>query len=116
MLRQVPRAVPRSWTVIGLADRGLDARWLCRRMTRLGWHPFLRINTGGTVRPTGQVRRVPLKTWVPEPGTAWQGTGIALQGRHRQLHGTLLACWEAGWKDPWLLLTALPPEASTACW
>jgi len=76
----------------------------------------LRINTGGTFRPTGQVRGVPLKTLVPAPGTTWQGTGIAFKGRHRQLHCTLLACWEAGYKDPWLLLTDLPPEASTACW
>jgi hypothetical protein len=116
MLRQVHRAVPRSWTVIVLADRGLYARWLFRRITRLGWHPFLRINTGGTFRPTGQVRGVPLKTLVPQPGTTWQGTGIAFKDRHRQLHCTLLACWEAGYQDPWLILTDLPPEASTACW
>ena len=116
MLRQVRRAVPRAWTVLVLADRGLYARWLLRRITRLGWHPFLRINTGGTLRPQGQVRGVPLKTLVPQPGTTWQGTGIAFKGRHRQLHCTLLACWEAGYKDPWLLLTDLPPEASTACW
>jgi hypothetical protein len=56
----------------------------------------LRINTGGTFRPTGQVRGGALKTLVPTPGTAWQGTGIAFKGRHRQLHCTLLACWEAG--------------------
>ena len=116
LLRQIRRAVPGSWTVSVLADRGVDARWLCRRLTRLGWHPFLRINTGGTLRPTGQGRGVPLKTLVPAPGTTWQGTGIACQGPHRQLHCPLLACWEAGDKDPWLLLTALPPEASTACW
>ena len=116
MLRQVHRAVPRTWTVIVLADRGLYARWLFRRITRLGWHPFLRINTGGTFRPKGHVRSVSLKTLVPEPGTTWQGTGIAFQGRHRQLHCTLLACWEAGYKDPWLILTDLPPEASAACW
>jgi hypothetical protein len=116
MLRQVRRAVPRAWTVIVLADRGLYARWLFRRITRLGWHPFLRINTGGTFRPQGHVRAVPLKTLVPEPGTTWQGTGIAFKGRNRQLHCTLLACWETGYKDPWLILTDLPPEASTACW
>jgi hypothetical protein len=116
MLRQVHRAVPRAWTVLVLADRGLYARWLFRRITRLGWHPFLRINVGGTFRPTGQVRGVPLKTLVPEPGATWQGTGIAFKGRHRQLHCTLLACWEPGYKDPWLILTDLPPEASTACW
>jgi hypothetical protein len=115
-LRQVRRAIPRAWTVMVLAARGLYARWLLRRLTRLGWHPFLRINTGGTFRPTGQVRGVPWQTLVPEPGTTWQGTGIAFRGRHRQRHCTLLACWEAGDKDPWLLLTDLPPEASTACW
>jgi hypothetical protein len=53
---------------------------------------------------------------VPEPGTTWQGTGIASKGRHRQRHCTLLACWEAGYQDPWLILTDLPPEASTAGW
>ena len=116
MLRQVRRAVPRSWTVIVLADRGLYARWLFRRITRLGWHPFLRINTGGTFRPKGHVRAVPLKMLVPEPGMTWQGTGIAFKGRHRQLHCPLLASWEAGYKDPWLILSDLPPEASTACW
>jgi Transposase DDE domain len=115
-LRQVHRAVPRSWTVLVLADRGLYARWLFRRITRLGWHPFLRINTGGTFRPQGQGRAVPLKTLVPVPGTTWQGTGIACKGRNRQLPCTLLACWEAGDKDPWLILTDRPPEASTACW
>jgi hypothetical protein len=114
--RQGRRAVPRAWTVIVLADRGLYARWLWRRITRLGWQPLLRINTGGTLRPTGQGRGVPLQTWVPTPGTTWQGTGIAFTGRHRQLHGTLLACWEPGEKDPWLLLPDVPPEASTACW
>ena len=61
-LRQVRRAVPAPWTVIVLAERGLYARCLFRRITRLGWHPFLRINTGGTFRPPGQVRGVPLQT------------------------------------------------------
>jgi hypothetical protein len=116
MRRQVRRALPRSWTVLVLADRGLYARWLFRRLTRLGWPPFLRINTGGTCRPQGQVRGVPLQTLVPQPGTTWQGTGIAFQGRHRPRHGTLLACGEAGDKDPWLLLTDLPPETTPACW
>src|SRR6266516_1648550 len=107
MLRQVRQAVPPTWTVIVLAERGLYARWLLRRITRLGWHPFLRINTGGTFRPQGQVRGLPLKTLVPQPGTSWAGTGIAFKGRHRQLHCTLLARWETGYKDPWLILTDL---------
>jgi hypothetical protein len=116
MLRQVRRAVPRAWTGRVLADRGLSARWLCRRIIRLGWPPLVRLNPGGTLRPQGQVRGVPLKRLGPQPGTTWPGTGIACKGRHRQLPCTLLACGEADHTDPWLLLTALPPEARTACW
>jgi hypothetical protein len=115
-LRQGRRALPRSWTGIVLAERGVYARWVFRRIPRLGWPPFWRSNTGGTWRPQGQGRGVPLKTLVPQPGTTWQGTGIAFTGRQRHLHCTLLACWEAGDKEPWLLLTALPPETTTACW
>jgi hypothetical protein len=116
LLRQGRQAVPRSWTVLGLAERGLDARWLGRRLTRLGGQPLLRLNPGGTLRPTGQGRGVPLKTWVPEPGTTWQGTGLACTGRHRPLPWTRLACWEAGETAPGLIRTDLLPEARTACW
>jgi hypothetical protein len=116
MLRLGGRAIPRSWTVLGLAERGWYARWLFRRITRLGWPPFVCITPGGTFRPPGHERGVPLKTLVPAPGTPWQGTGIACQGRHRPRHCPLLARWEAGYQEPWLLLTALPPETRTACW
>ena len=116
LLRPVHRAVPRSWTVIVLAARGWYPRWLLRLITRLGWPPCWRLNTGGTVRPAGRVHAVPLKAVVPQPGTSWPGTGSACNGRHRPLHGPLLARWEAGDKDPWVLLTARPPDASTACW
>jgi hypothetical protein len=33
-----------------------------------------------------------------------------------QVACTLLARWEEGYKDPWLILTDLPPEASDAGW
>src|SRR5262249_36273677 len=111
LLRQVHRALPRPWTVLVLADRGVDARWLCRRLTRLGWHPLLRLHVGGTFRPTGQVRGGPLQTLGPEPGATWQGTGMALKGRYGHLPWTLLACWEPGDTEPGLILTDLPPGA-----
>ena len=72
-------------------------------------------STRGHLSPQGQVRGGP-EDLGARAGHGWQGTGIAFKGRHRQLHCTLLACWEAGYKDPWLILTDLPPEASTACW
>jgi hypothetical protein len=116
MLRQVRPALPRHWTVIVLADRGLYARWLFRRIVRLGWHPFLRINRGGTFRPAGQKKFQPLAHFVPQPGTRWRGCGTAFSTKECRLQCTLLADWEAGCAEPWLILTDLPPAVSDAGW
>jgi hypothetical protein len=116
LLRQLRPAIPRDWTVIVLADRGLYAGWLFRRIVRLGWHPFLRITAGGHFRPDPQATFRPLASFVPSPGTRWRGTGTAFKSPQRRLRCTLLACWEDGYTDPWLILTDLPPEASDAGW
>lgn len=116
MLRQVRGVVPRRYFVIVLADRGLSARWLFQRIVRLGWHPLLRINTGGTFRSAKSVQYRPLREFVPQPGTQWVGTGTAFQGPRRRLNCTLLARWDEGYRDPWLLLTDLAPSAGEACW
>jgi Transposase DDE domain len=94
LLRLLRPAIPAGWTVIVLADRGLYAPWLFRRITRVGWHPFVRINTGGSFRPTGASCWRPLTSLVPQPGTSWRGTGLAFT--RKQVACTLLARWEAG--------------------
>jgi hypothetical protein len=114
LLRQLRPAIPPGWTVIVLAERGLYAPWLFRRLTRLGWHPFLRINTGGSFRPTGTTCWRPLASFAPRPGTSWRGTGLAFT--RNQVACTVLARWEEGYKDPWLILTDLAPEARDAGW
>lgn len=116
MLRQVRAVVPRRFFVIVLADRGLYARWLFRRIVRLGWHPLLRINTGGTFRPAASAHSQPLRKLVQQPGTQWVGCGTAFQGPRRRLNCTLLARWDAGYADPWLVVTDLAPSAGEACW
>jgi hypothetical protein len=116
MLRQVRAAVPRRFFVIVLADRGLYARWLFQRIVRLGWHPLLRINTGGTFRPAASAHYQPLRSLVSQPGTQWVGAGTAFQGPRRRLNCTLLARWDVGYADPWLLVTDLAPSAGEACW
>jgi hypothetical protein len=116
MLRQVRAVVRRRFFVIVLADRGLYARWLFQRIVRLGWHPLLRINMGGTFRPAKSAHYQPLRELVPQPGTQWVGAGTAFQGRRRRLNCTLLARWDAGYTDPWVLLTDLAPSAGQACW
>lgn len=69
MLRQVRAVVPRRYFVLVLADRGLYARWLFQRLVRVGWHPLLRINTGGTFRPAKSGQYRPLRELVPQTGT-----------------------------------------------
>jgi hypothetical protein len=86
MLRQVRAAVPRRFFVLVLADRGLYARWLFQRIVRLGWHPLLRINTGGTFRPAASARYRSLRELAPQPGTQWVGRGTAFQGPRRRLN------------------------------
>ena len=56
MLRQVRAAVPRRFFVLVLTDRGLYARWLFRRIVRLGWPPRRRIKGGGSFRPAASAR------------------------------------------------------------
>ena len=86
------------------------------RIVRLGWHPVLRINLGGTFRPAKSVHYRPLRSFVPQPGTQWVGTGTAFQGPRHRLNCTLLARWDEGYCDPWLVLTDLAPRAGEACW
>ena len=113
-LRRLPRVIPRDWPVIVLADRGLDAPWRLRRITRLGWHPLVRINTGGRFRPAGVLCWRSFLRVVPRPGTSWRGPDLALT--RPPVPCTLLARWEAGDKAPWLIRTDLAPEASDAGW
>jgi hypothetical protein len=116
MLRLLRPAVPASWTVLVLADCGVDARWRFRRMARLGWHPFLRINQGGTFRLAGQARCVWWSTLVGAAGRHWRGRGTAFASSDCRLDGTLAAWWSDGHAEPWLVLTDRDPDGCDAPW
>ena|SRR2546426_954904 len=109
-------SVPQEWTVIVLADRGLYAKWLYELIVGLGWHPFLRINRGGKVRPRGETSFRWLSSLVPQTGTTWCGEVECFVESAKRLQCTLLACWESTYADPWLLLTDLPAEATNVVW
>jgi hypothetical protein len=116
LLERLRGAVPSEWTVIVLADRGLYARWLFRAIVAQGWHPFLRVNLGGTFCPRGQARFRPFRTFVPGVDLRWSGTGTAFKSADSRLSCTLLAWHGPGYADPWLILTDLPPEAADIAW
>jgi hypothetical protein len=116
MLRILKVDIPSEMIVIVLTDRGLYALWLFKRIQRLGWHPFMRINSGGTFHPEGGEYYRPLTSFAPEPETRWSGRGIAFKTKGKQLNCTLLACWEQNMNEAWFIITDLPPDCSDACW
>jgi len=80
----------------------------------LGWHPFLRINLGGKVRPLGTEHFVWLRTLLPQRGLSWCGVVDCFV--EKTVRCTRLSRWEEGYADPWLVLTDLAPEAANVVW
>jgi len=116
LLKQFRCLLPDGWMVIVLADRGLYANWLYKAIVDLKWHPFLRVNTGGSFRPKGWYHWIPFSIFIPTKGSHWEGMGTAFGGVKTQLNCTLLANWGEAYKDPWFVLTDLAPECADTCW
>lgn len=115
LLTTLAPAVPTTMTVLVMTDRGLWSPTLWRQICALGWHPLMRIRPDATFAPSGQ-RRQRARTLVPGAGWCWVGTGIAYKERAKRLAATLVVVWGTGQKEPWLLLTDLPPEGVEGSW
>ncbi len=107
-------SIPTEWCVIVLTDRGLYARWLFEAIVQAGWHPFLRINLGGTYTLQGESGYRPLSSAVPATGQMWSGEVTCF--KTHPLQGTLLACWTEDHADPWLIVTDLAPNQADVFW
>jgi hypothetical protein len=114
MLGLIRHSIPSHYTVIVLTDRGLYSPKLFRHIRNIGWHPFMRINAGGTFRPDGEKSFLPISSFARQPGQRWQGAGTAFKSR--RIPATLLAYWQEGMEEAWFVLTDLPPQASHVCW
>lgn len=115
LLQQVREAVPTTMRVVVLADRGLWSPTLWASLQGLRWHPLLRVQESITFRPHGQCR-LPARSFVPGPGHAWVGAGVAFKDRQVRRSATLVVVWEMGQASPWMLLTDLPPHEVGVCW
>jgi hypothetical protein len=107
-------AIPKAWTVLVCADRGLYAPWLFERLVQLGGHPFLRINAQGWYREAGQATYRRLASVVSAAGRQWCGRVVCF--KDNPLACTLLAYWDTGQSEAWLIVTDLPPEGACARW
>jgi Transposase DDE domain len=115
LLGRLRDALGGDWQVLVLSDRGLESKDLFEAIVALGWHPLLRVKKGGHFRPEGWAKGWPLGRFAARAGARWKGRGVAWPTGSR-LACTLLACWEGGHAEPWLLLTDLAPGEAAALW
>lgn len=116
LLRRLGNTVGDDWQVVVLTDRGLESARLFTLICELGWHPLMRAKAGGKFRPNGWMNWYPLGYFARSVGSRFAIVGQAYKTSEQPLTCTLLARWDAGHEDPWLLLTDLQPNASQPCW
>ncbi len=114
LLTHLKDSVPTDWFVIVTTDRGLYADWLYNQIQSNQWHPFMRINEQGQFRLASSQQFRPLNTLVTQIGQSWSGRVSCF--KTNPLDCTLLARWDEGYAEPWLIVTDLAPELANACW
>ena len=110
LLESLDGVIPEDWCVLVVADRGLYARWLFHAIVRNHWHPFLRINRQGQFAHEDATTFQMLRQIVMSPGQRWAGRVACFKTRERQLACTLVGSWSVGYREPWLIVTDLPPN------
>lgn len=115
LLGRLHAALGEGWTVLVLTDRGLESSALFRAIVHLGWHPLMRVKAGGKFKPAGWHQSYRMKNFASGVGRRWGGVGVAYPTGEK-LSCTLLACWETGHQEGWLILTDLPPCAANPAW
>ncbi len=116
LIGRLKGALGPDWEVVALSDRGLESSRLFREIVGAGWHPLMRVRAVGRFRPAGWVRWYALPRFVPHAGARFAARGTACQTPGKSLGCTLLACWEPGHAEGWLILTDLPVAAASPCW
>jgi hypothetical protein len=115
LLGKLKAALGDGWTVLVLTDRGLESADLFRAIVRLGWHPLMRVKAGGKFQPSTWHNGYPMNEFARNVGCRWSGDGVAYPTGDR-LSCTLLASWDEGHVEPWLILTDLPVTGANPVW
>ena len=114
LLENIQDGVPDNWWVIVTTDRGLYAPWFYEAIKQLGWHPFMRINHQGYYQSCSHRQFVPLSELITQVGQSWSGKVTCF--KTNSLSCTLLARWDEGYAEPWLIVTDLSPQQAQAYW
>ena len=114
LFTHIQDSVPNDWMVIVTADRGLYANWLYEKIVAIGWHPYLRVNTGGFFKSNTNHKWKALSEVVTTKGDSWCGQILCF--KKHSIDCTLLACWEQDYVQPWLIVTDLAPQEANEGW
>lgn len=114
LFQQIEDGIPDDWFVIVTTDRGLYAKWFYEAIVKLGWHPLMRINHRGYYQGSNHQTLMPLSTLITEVGQTWSGKVRCF--KTNSVECTLLARWDEGYADPWLMLTDLSPQQAQISW
>jgi hypothetical protein len=115
LLGQLKDSLGEGYEVLVLTDRGLASTELFQTITELGWHPLMRVNASGHFRPQGWAKGYPMGQFAAEVGRRYAGVGVAFPTGQKQ-RCTLLASWEEGHEEAWLILTDLPACGTDVAW
>ncbi len=115
LLAALAPAVSGDMEVLVMTDRGLWSPRLWKAILGLRWHPMMRVKRNTTFQPVGGCRDQALHL-VPGPGYAWIGKGTAFKAKDVHRFGTLIVMWDKGQKEPWVVMTDLPPQRDAVAW
>ena len=115
LLKELAPAVPHDMSVIVLCDRGISSPKLWQQIRAQGWHPCMRYRKNITFCADGG-KRLPALRFLSRPDTAWVGQGTAFSTPKAKRRCTLMVVWYVEQKEPWVILTDLPPKEVGVSW
>lgn len=112
LLRWVHERLPAGTRVVLVGDSEFAGEKLLRQVRRWRWHYALRQRGDYLVRRPGRRTWVPFASLVTAPGQqVWWSAAVLTQ--KAQVRTALLAYWQPGEDEPWLLATSLPDARHT---
>jgi hypothetical protein len=108
LLTRAARSLPPGLDVTLLADRGLSWPSVLDCCVALGWHYVLRLQRDTRVRVGGRVVKGAWELAAWRGARPWCLTGVEVFKDAGWRKANVVATWEWGCREPWLLVTDLP--------
>ena len=105
LLRYVYTLLPQKVPVLLVADTEFEDGDVQKQLNQWKWHYALRQKPSNLVKVAGEW--LPFRSLISKPGTSVWIESALLTMKHK-LTANLLAYWEPGEEQPWLLATNLP--------